>query len=139
MKSLALALITGYQAWISPHKGYCCAYRAHTGGASCSALGYRAIRRHGLRRGLAVLRERLFLCGVAYRRQVPTANRPLRSQRGDCDPGCGDLSCDFDSGGRSRCVDALQCVDVLDCCGSDDRKRRRKGKRDADVHLPRRG
>lgn len=139
MKSLALALITGYQTWLSPHKGYCCAYRAHTGGASCSTLGYRAIRRHGLRRGLAVLRERLFLCGVAHRRYRPPITSPPRYQRGDCDPGCGDLSCDFDGSSRSRCADALQCVDVLDCGRSDDRKRRRKGKGEADVHLPRRG
>lgn len=136
MKSLALALIRGYQRWISPHKGYCCAYRAHTGGPSCSALGYRAIRRHGLRGGLGLLRERLFLCGLAHRRHGPALPRVPRLQRGDCDPGCGDLSCDLDS--RGRCGNVGSCADLLDCSSLGERRRRRKGRPEAETPLPRR-
>ena len=43
--------IGAYQRYLSPYKGFCCAYRAHTGRASCSALGARVIRRHGLLAG----------------------------------------------------------------------------------------
>jgi putative component of membrane protein insertase Oxa1/YidC/SpoIIIJ protein YidD len=37
-----------YQKYLSPHKGFCCAYRTHTGRAGCSALGFRAVRRYGV-------------------------------------------------------------------------------------------
>ena len=59
MKQLALAAIRLYQRHLSPHKGFCCAYRVHTGRASCSSLGYRAIRRFGLWLGLVILHRRL--------------------------------------------------------------------------------
>lgn len=86
MKSLALAAIRFYQRHLSPHKGFCCAYRQHTGAGSCSELGHRAIRRHGVFQGLGVLNRRLTLCGVAHRRFDPRV-RPLAAQRGDCDVG----------------------------------------------------
>jgi len=44
MRKLVLAAITGYQTYLSPYKGFCCAYRVHTGRKSCSALGFRAVR-----------------------------------------------------------------------------------------------
>jgi len=53
-RDLALLAITLYQRHLSPYKGFRCAYALHTGRASCSRLGYRAIRRHGLR-GLGLL------------------------------------------------------------------------------------
>lgn len=88
MKHLLLAAIRIYQRFLSPHKGFRCAYRAHTGRASCSTLGYRAVRRHGVFGGLGLLRERTDRCGVAHRRLTV---RPAALQRGDCD--C-DLPCD---------------------------------------------
>ena len=84
MKRLALALIALYQRRISPYKGFGCACRTHTGRAGCSGLGYRAISRFGLVRGLLVLRTRLIKCGVAFRRLVPHAPA-LRAQAGFCD------------------------------------------------------
>ena len=110
MRELALAAIGVYQRYVSPYKGFCCAYRAHTGRGSCSALGARAIRRWGVRRGLAVLRLRRHRCGEIPRR---CANGPARStraaQRGDCDLG-------FVPDG----VDGCDVADVCDCgdCGS---------------------
>ena len=38
MRALALVAIGAYQRYVSPYKGFCCAYRAHTSRASCSAL-----------------------------------------------------------------------------------------------------
>ena len=49
LRALALRAIGLYQRHLSPRKGFACAYRARTGGASCSELGFRAIRRFGLR------------------------------------------------------------------------------------------
>lgn len=146
MRSAALFAIELYQRYLSPHKGYCCAYRIYTGSASCSVLGYRAIRRFGLWDGLALLRERLALCGVAYRRWRARIRAPRERARlvaprergfvdGLCDvtmciPDPGDLAnaaCDMSSScGGSPC-------DVLDC--SNGRGKKNPGRDQA--HLPR--
>jgi putative component of membrane protein insertase Oxa1/YidC/SpoIIIJ protein YidD len=110
MRALALAAIRGYQRWISPHKGFCCALRAITGGDSCSAYGYQMIARFGLRRGLGLLSRRLELCGHVHGRAAPapapaTAMPALRNpwrhkEQGFCDvpcdsPGCDSPGCDL--------------------------------------------
>jgi putative component of membrane protein insertase Oxa1/YidC/SpoIIIJ protein YidD len=61
--ALALAAIRFYQRHISPHKGFSCALRVATGGASCSAYGYAVIARFGLVRGLGLLQRRLLPMG----------------------------------------------------------------------------
>jgi putative component of membrane protein insertase Oxa1/YidC/SpoIIIJ protein YidD len=99
MKILALAAIRGYQRWISPHKGFCCALRAITGGDSCSAYGYQVIARFGLRRGLGLLNRRLELCGHVHRSAAPRCPAPAvrnpwrHKEQGHCDVSC-DPSCD---------------------------------------------
>lgn len=114
MRALVLMAITAYQRYLSPYKGFCCAYRAHTGRAGCSGLGYRAVRRYGVWSGLRVLRRRMYLCGVAYRRYAPPSQRPHRAQRGDCDFGC-DLPCDFNCD-LPRGKSCFRFGDLLNCC-----------------------
>lgn len=127
MRRIAIFAIDSYKRYISPRKGFCCAYRVNTGRQSCSTLGLRAIRRYGTILGLALLRRRLYLCGVVVRRhQSPPHMRPHRSQRGDCDLGC-DLPCDFNfniPSGKScsNIADFLSCCD----CGSCDWPSRKK-------------
>ncbi len=65
LKAGSLALIGAYQRYVSAHKGYCCAYRASTGGRSCSRYAQRAISRAGLWPGLILLRRRLRACAGA--------------------------------------------------------------------------
>ena len=133
MRSVMLALIRLYQRYISPYKGFCCAYRCHTGRQSCSALGFRAIRRYGVLSGVAVLRRRLDLCGVAHRRYSPPFNRAFQTQRGMCDVGC-DVPCDCSD------VDACSLLDFVNCCdcsGCDWPGRKQKEKEQAQyVYLP---
>ncbi len=117
MRHCVLAAIRSYQRWISPYKGYRCAYRVHTGRAGCSALGYRAVRRYGVLRGLACLRARLHRCGEVYRRCSGVAVRAPLAQRGDCDPGC-------DAGW-------LDAAGLCDCAGCGDRGRRKRRARRA--------
>lgn len=143
MRSLLLAAIRAYQRHLSPRKGFCCAYRHHTGRASCSTLGYRAVRRHGVLAGLALLRRRLGLCGVAYRRfHVPqeTPRRPLTlaRQRGECDLGC-DLPCDGpdDLPGKRALGRACDCMSYCDCGSCDWPERKKKKQADErDVYIP---
>lgn len=118
MHRLLLALIRLYQRHLSPRKGFSCAYRVHTGRASCSALGYRAVRRHGAFKGLALTRERTRRCGAEHRHHGPLPRR-LHAQQGVCDAGC-DLPCDSpcDAGpGGGRGLAHL--CDLADCCGCD--------------------
>ena len=140
MRSAALFAIELYQRYLSPYKGYCCAYRVVTGGASCSALGYRAIRRFGVWDGLTLLRERFALCALACRRWRARMKAPR--QRGFIDGACDPTMCIPDPGAcdpSSLPCDAssLPCdcsgspCDVLDCF--DERQKKRK-KQD---HLPR--
>ena len=134
LKFLALASIKAYQRWISPHKGFACAYRIHTGCSSCSELGYRAIRRHGLFSGLAILKARTYRCGVAHRRYHVPRQRTRTGQRGDCDLGCdapGECSCDLPGGSN-----AAQWFRVLECCDCGGSSKKERDEREKYVHIP---
>ena len=125
MRSIALPAIEFYKRRISPHKGFCCAYRAHLGRFSCSTLGYRAIRRYGVLKGMAVLRQRTRLCAITQRRfRESTAT----GQRGSapCDLPC-DMSCvpdcnlpNIDCKGVSR---YFNCCDGCACDGPERKKK----------------
>lgn len=103
-KHLALWAIRIYQRYLSPRKGFRCAYRVLTGRDSCSAYGYKVIARHGLRAGLPLLQRRLRACGERhrqYRELHPQQRRHGRhlAQAGFCDcdipsPDCQHCSCD---------------------------------------------
>lgn len=97
MQRLALAAIRLYQRWLSPYKGFACAFRVHTGRDSCSAYGYRVIGRYGVPAGLALLRRRLAACGAQHRLLAPLRQpqQGLRHQAGFCDAPCDVPSCDL--------------------------------------------
>ena len=123
MKALALLAIKGYQRFISPRKGYSCAYRVHTGYQSCSSLGYRAIRRYGLFTGLGVLNGRFDRCAAANFQFHQSQH--LHHQRGYCDvPACDIPSCDLPSCDLPSCHFPSHCSDFANCgnspssCGS---------------------
>lgn len=125
MRRLFLIAIRGYQRYLSPHKGFNCAYRVVTGRRSCSELGFRAIRRYGIRAGLAILRQRTHLCGVAHRRQLPFHPSAFHSQRGFCDPGC-DLPCEPPT--PDSCMPNCHGVSCCDFASCDGPTRRRKAR-----------
>ena len=136
MKALALAAIKFYQREISPHKGFCCAYAAYTSDASCSALGYRAIRRFGVWNGLIVLDRRLARCKIAHKISIDARlmPRPMPVQRqagyidcGGCDAGgCDVMGCHTSLGGSSwSCHGFLSALDGCTGCNCDWPTRRR--------------
>jgi putative component of membrane protein insertase Oxa1/YidC/SpoIIIJ protein YidD len=108
----ALATIALYQRFISPHKGFRCAHAVQTGRRGCSALGARAIRRHGLWDGLGVLSCRLDACALSHDDLRAThGRRRLNAQAGVCDIDCGA----FDACDAADCAcDALDCADCFD-------------------------
>lgn len=123
LRTLALAAIRCYRRYLSPLKGYRCAHSVHTGGPTCSAVGYRAIRWRGFRAGLVILRQRLQRCGDVHRRFNTPRRRPPIAQRGDCDVSCIDLPCDAgdahcgngSGSGKCRAGEGLRCLDALSC------------------------
>ena len=130
MRHILLALIRGYQKYLSPHKGFCCAYRQHTGRGSCSALGYRAVRRFGVFGGLALIRRRTYLCGVAHRRNTPRRMPAYPLQRGSCD-----ADCDFPGGGGLLKVCNLASFCDCGSCDWSDPKRK-PSKKEKAVYIP---
>ena len=129
MKSIALFGIGAYQRYVSPRKGFCCAYRAWTGRRSCSVFGYRAIRRYGVWAGIAILRRRFARCADALQalRTLPSG---IDRQRGFCDVSC-DLPCDVPWDCLGNGLDALDCCDVFDAW-----RERKKSDEPVMVELP---
>ncbi|MDM5178982.1 membrane protein insertion efficiency factor YidD [Massilia sp. DJPM01] len=140
MKTLALSAIGFYQRHLSPYKGFCCAYCAYTGNASCSVLGARAIRRYGVWDGLGVLQGRLQKCGIAYRRYappVPPAPPRLltrKNQGGFCDVPC-DCSFDVPAPSSDTCESASDCLDAKDCWDSWKKSSQRQEEEER-IHIP---
>jgi uncharacterized protein len=122
MKAVALACIRLYRRHVSPRKRYGCACRVHEGRASCSWLGFRAVRRYGALGGLQVLRQRLAHCGDVYRRHHPQPGW-RRQQQGSCDLPC-DIPCD---GPDLRCAgNVCSSCDCGNCDSGRKEKRPRK-------------
>lgn len=66
VKPFAILTIDVYQSWISPHKGFHCAYASlHKGSPSCSEYGKQAIGKFGVIDGLLLLQDRFELCRKA--------------------------------------------------------------------------
>jgi putative component of membrane protein insertase Oxa1/YidC/SpoIIIJ protein YidD len=123
----ALAMIGLYQRFISPHKGFRCAHSVQTGRRGCSALGARAIRRHGLWNGLGVLGCRLDACALSHETLQATRHSPrLHPQSGLCDFDCGGADC--------NACDVADCAcDALDCADCVDRRKRCSRRSSADA------
>src|SRR5215212_9685400 len=62
---LVALTITLYQRYLSPHKGYSCAYRTYHGGRSCSQFAKQIVLRRGVLRLFPLLRRRFARCANA--------------------------------------------------------------------------
>ena len=114
MSKIILWLILFYKSKISPHKGYCCAYRTRTGRMSCSTFGYRAVKRHGVVVGMLVLKRRFKKCSAAYYESPrPAQSHSFKAgyQAGYCDP--PGLDCDPGHGCHGPNI-----IDVGELCSS---------------------
>ncbi|MCF4970038.1 membrane protein insertion efficiency factor YidD [Nostoc sp. CMAA1605] len=64
-RNLSTVAITGYQKYLSPHKGFSCAHRVLYGGESCSQYIKRVISEEGLSVALVKSRQRFQECKQA--------------------------------------------------------------------------
>ena len=78
---LALVGIAGYQRYLSPRKGYACAYRIAHGGTGCSGYAKQAIADHGLLAAVPQIRARLSACRDAAKELRHGRAKRKRSQR----------------------------------------------------------
>ena len=62
----AVYAIRFYQRYLSPYKGFQCAYRAHTGRHSCSEYAKRIIRKRGVNALFTALPRQFARCRSAY-------------------------------------------------------------------------
>lgn len=62
LRYAAASLITGYQQYISPYKGFHCAHLVLHAGESCSTYGKRMVLERGIGGFLAAMRERFTAC-----------------------------------------------------------------------------
>lgn len=60
-----LGAIWIYQRYVSPRKGFRCAYSVHFGGPGCSGFAKAALRDHGVWRALPLIRDRFRQCAMA--------------------------------------------------------------------------
>ncbi|HIK06428.1 MAG TPA: membrane protein insertion efficiency factor YidD [Trichormus sp. M33_DOE_039] len=75
-RNLSTVAITGYQKYLSPHKGFSCAHRVLYGGESCSQYIKRVIAQEGLSVALLKSRQRFQDCKQAnLLLRSPTAGR----------------------------------------------------------------
>jgi putative component of membrane protein insertase Oxa1/YidC/SpoIIIJ protein YidD len=129
MEKIALLMIALYKRFISPHKGFSCAYRMHTGRASCSTFGYNAIERSGVITGILLLRRRFRKCASEHARAVlkhteqKRISGVLHYQSGHCDLPVGDCSGGHDCVGShdfgvGDCCDASDACSFFDGCSS---------------------
>jgi len=68
MRILALVAITIYKKYISPFKGFRCAYGVLYDGNSCSTEIYKIISEHGIFKGFPLAKNQLNQCSTAYRK-----------------------------------------------------------------------
>lgn len=128
MKELAIYFINFYQKFISPYKGFSCAYRVGTGKISCSGYGKIVINRFGLVKGVLLLKRRFIDCSICnkeLKRKIEKEKidnfRFHNLQRGDIDcTGCDGLS-DCSIGDSCHLPTCSPCdLLAIDKCVGDD-------------------
>jgi putative component of membrane protein insertase Oxa1/YidC/SpoIIIJ protein YidD len=99
LNKAAAYLITLYQKFISPHKGFRCAASVYYGSASCSQTVKQIILQDGIVSGLARIRQQFNLCSVAARSiKEEDQEDPEKKTKDDC------TTCDMtQSGCQTAC------------------------------------
>lgn len=105
-RSLAI-VITGYQRYISPYKGFCCAYRAKHGGLSCSEYVKQAVLQDGIWHALPTVKQRFKDCKVAALEFSANNTNPRRRHQNQ-----------NRQGKISDMLELCDCCNPIETCGS---------------------
>ena len=105
MSAVAVAGMIGfYQRWLSPLKGFSCAYRRERRRCSCSEFGRRVVTRFGLLKFVPLMRERFARCAMAAKKLTERK----KSKRETC-PLQPESKC---NAGPSDCLTVGDCGDA---------------------------
>jgi len=90
-----------YQQYISPYKGFRCAYHVHTGHLSCSAYARIIVKKRGVFALFTAMPRQFNRCKAAYLAILASAKSDKASQRrkdkkGKWYDGCDCSGCDLD-------------------------------------------
>jgi putative component of membrane protein insertase Oxa1/YidC/SpoIIIJ protein YidD len=106
MRIFAAHAIGAYQRYISPHKGFRCAYSVLHQRASCSQFAKRVVLRVGVWRLPALLRRRFAACRSAHlvlATTLPSANDAPGKEPPQDDPGYYCKYCAADAAFSAAC------------------------------------
>jgi putative component of membrane protein insertase Oxa1/YidC/SpoIIIJ protein YidD len=139
-RKAGIVAITGYQKYLSPHKGFVCAHRVLYGGESCSQYIKRVIAEDGFKALLIKSRRRFQACkqanrilrsagggSASLREALPTISQSQHSEPSEDEsesnlhspkkaPGSNAEKSFVNSGDMSHCVD---CADLGCNCGAE--------------------
>lgn len=123
VKGCLLLTIRAYQRYISPHKGFSCAYRILHQEQSCSSYFKTCITEQSFDRAYISFRQRLQDCHQANlilqanSRQQRKANQRRRRRNSSCYENNNCFYCDevFDPGLLFFFCNPFECIDCGDC------------------------
>ncbi len=117
MKLLSSWSIRFYQKFISPHKGYCCAYGVLHRGDSCSEVIRKRILEDGLFRTVPKIKEQFKKCRSALEELEEWKERKKKNESSQADDysdiGDDDNSCTI----NNRCGTRRNQGKICDGCG----------------------
>ena len=110
LRHAGLALIEGYQRYISPRKRYRCAYGVLHGDGTCSSIGKRIMRESGFFGFFPMMRKQFAACtaaAVMLEAKKQKEQSAEKEKGSSCDgPDCIDLT---------YCTDGCSGLDFCDC------------------------
>ncbi len=65
IKTIIIFFINIYQKHLSPHKGYCCAYKVYHNDISCSEFTKNSIKNVGLFPSISIIKQRFKDCKIS--------------------------------------------------------------------------
>jgi len=118
MKIIYRFMIGLYQKYLSPRKGYRCAYSLEHGGSGCSGAVLNILETHGLFRGWSLIKHRFHECSEAAEKR----KKRKKEGSGSC-PDCStvDNACEGANCGLGCANGAKKCdlPDMPDCGSCD--------------------
>ena len=86
LDGVAIVLIIIYQKYLSPYKGYRCAYSVLHGANSCSSSVINHIKDYGLIRGWRNIKGQFYLCSLASKKLHSEKGKEKNKESKCCKP-----------------------------------------------------
>jgi putative component of membrane protein insertase Oxa1/YidC/SpoIIIJ protein YidD len=124
IRRIAITSISGYQKYLSPHKGFACAHRLLHRGQSCSEYAKQTIDRQGLLVAIPLLRQRFADCKFANQTLKARVMHIEETEEEPINPDNSDKKRSHSSNRNSQTCNCEGCEylvipDLSDCCLAD--------------------